>query len=55
MTLPHATPEDVQEQRAPVVEEPPEPEAGLPDEASEADVADQRLEVALDDEDAPIG
>lgn len=55
MTLPHATPEDVAEQQAAVVEEPAEPESELPDEASEADVADQRREVGLDDEDAPIG
>ena len=55
MTLPHASPEDVQEQQTPVVEEPTEPDAEVPGEASEADVAEQRLEVALDDEDAPIG
>ena len=55
MTLPQATPEDVQEQRASVVEEPPEPDDTLPDDAPEADVAEQRAEVSLDEEDAPIG
>lgn len=55
MTVPHASPEDVQEQQTPVVEEPPEPEPEVPDEAPEADVAEQRLEVGHDDEDAPIG
>ncbi|MGB8649050.1 MAG: hypothetical protein WCD35_00165 [Mycobacteriales bacterium] len=45
-----ATPEDVQEQRAAVVDEPPQPEPGRSDEAPEADVAEQRLEVSLDEE-----
>lgn len=55
MTVPHAASEDVQEQQVPVVEEPPEPDPAVPDDAPEADVAEQRLEVDLDDEDAPIG
>ena len=59
MTLPQATPEDVQEQELSVLDEPAEggpfPSDELPDEASEADVAEQRREVAFDEEDAPIG
>jgi hypothetical protein len=55
MTLPRATPEDVQEQELSVVEEPPERDDELPAEAAEADVAEQRREVTLDEEDAPIG
>ena len=54
-SFPEATPEDVQEQGSPVIEEPAPAEPGVPDEAPEADVAEQREEVPLDDEDAPIG
>jgi hypothetical protein len=46
---------DVQEQGQPVVEEPPAPEGSLADGTPEADAAEQQLEVALDEEDAPIG
>ena len=55
MTLPQASPEDVQEQQLSVIDEPPTPSDELPDDAPEADVAEQRLEVGLDEEDAPIG
>jgi hypothetical protein len=55
MTLPEATPEDVQEQETSVLDEPVEPDDELPAEASEADAAEQRREVAFDEEDAPIG
>lgn len=55
MTLPNATPEDVQEQQLAVVEESPTPTDEVPDDAPEADVAEQRREVDLDEEDAPIG
>lgn len=55
MTFPHATPEDVQEQELAVVEEPPTPTDELPEDATEADATEQRLEVGLDEEDAPIG
>ena len=55
MTLPQASPEDVQEQSLSVLDEPPTPSGELPDEAPEADVAEQRAEVTLDEEDAPIG
>ena len=55
MTFPKATPEDVQEQQLAVVEEPAERDDPLPDDASEADAADQRLEITLDEEDTPIG
>jgi hypothetical protein len=46
---------DLQEQQTPLTDEPPAATGEIPHEASEADVADQRLEVALDEEDAPIG
>jgi len=46
---------DVQEQRQALRDESPTPEGELPDEAPEADAMDQRLEVDLDEEDAPIG
>ena len=52
MTLPDATSEDVQEQGLSVIEEPEPVDDDLPVEAAEADVAEQRLEVALDEEDA---
>jgi hypothetical protein len=55
MTIPQATPEDVQEQQHALLEEPPVADDELPDEAPEADVAEQRIEVVLDEEDAPIG
>jgi hypothetical protein len=55
MTFPEATPEDVQEQQQPVVEEPVPSEEAVPDDAPEADVVEQRQEVGLDEEDAPIG
>ena len=55
MTFPEATPEDVQEQEQSVLDESPPRDEELPDEAPEADVADQRAEVAFDEEDAPIG
>jgi hypothetical protein len=54
-TLPEATPEDVQEQQEAVLEEPPPVEDELPTEATEADATEQRAEVTLDEEDAPIG
>jgi hypothetical protein len=53
MTGPHASPEDVHEQRTPVVEEPSPLEGGLDDDTPEADAAEQRLEVLLDEEDTP--
>ncbi len=53
--VPDANLPDVQEQREPVVEEAPPVVEELPDEAPEADVAEQREEVTLDEEDAPIG
>lgn len=55
MTLPDATDEDVQEQQTSLLEEPPTVVDDLPEDATEADVADQRREVTLDEEDAPIG
>ncbi|MDP9182960.1 MAG: hypothetical protein M3P04_09330 [Actinomycetota bacterium] len=55
MTTSEANPEDVQEQQRSVLDEPPAPEGELPDEAPEADVMEQRIEIVLDDEDAPIG
>lgn len=55
MTTPRADPVDVEEQRHPVVEEPPLPDGELDDDTPEADAAEQRMEVAVDDEDAPIG
>jgi hypothetical protein len=59
MTRPDQAPEaseaDVQEQHTPVTDEPPVVAGEIPDEAPEADVAEQRLEVSLDEEDAPIG
>jgi hypothetical protein len=55
MTLPNATPEDVQEQSLTVVELPPVRDDAFPEDAPEADVAEQRLEVVLDEEDSPIG
>jgi hypothetical protein len=54
-TLPEATPEDVQEQQEAVLEEPAPVEDDLPDDATEADATEQRAEVTLDEEDAPIG
>lgn len=53
MTLPGASAEDVQEQQAAVLEESTRDDDELPEGASEADVADQRAEVTLDEEDAP--
>jgi hypothetical protein len=55
MTSPEATPEDVHEQQAALVEVQEDDDEALPDEASEADVAEQRVEVSFDEEDAPIG
>ena len=55
MTVPQATPEDVNEQAQSVLDEPPLGDEDLPDEAPEADVAEQRAEVAFDEEDSPIG
>ncbi len=65
MTLPHASPEDVQGQQQAVVDEPAGLDGSLPDDAPEADVAEQRVEVGYQDEDehedehenqdAPIG
>jgi hypothetical protein len=55
MTYPQGTPEDVQEQQLAVVEEPAEPDGALPEDAPDADVAEQRLEITLDEEDTPIG
>ena len=55
MTSSEATPEDVQEQQRAVLEEPPAPDAEVPDGAPEADVLEQRIEIILDEEDAPIG
>jgi hypothetical protein len=55
MTLPQASPEDVQEQESTVVEQAPATSEPMPYDAPEADVAEQRLEVDLDEEDAPIG
>jgi hypothetical protein len=52
---PTADAADLQEQQTAVLEEPPSPDEDLPDEASDADVAEQRAEVTLDEEDAPIG
>jgi len=52
---PEANPSDVQEQQEAVVEEPPPVEDELPEEATEADATEQRREVTLDEEDAPIG
>ena len=50
MTTPEANSADVQEQELAVADE-PEPIGGdLPLEASEADVAEQRMEVGLDEE-----
>ena len=55
MTFPQATPEDVHEQELSVLDEAPVEVDEMPDEAPEADVAEQRAEVAFDEEDAPIG
>ena len=55
MTLPSATPEDVQEQLASLLDEPPLPEGAITDDTPEADAIEQRVEVSLDEEDAPIG
>jgi hypothetical protein len=55
MTVPQASPEDLQEQAQSLLDEPPTGDGELPDEAPEADVAEQRAEVAFDEEDAPIG
>jgi hypothetical protein len=46
---------DVQEQRQSLQDEAPPPTGELPEDAPEADALDQRLEVELDEEDAPIG
>jgi hypothetical protein len=55
MTTPEANAADVQEQELAVTDE-PEPIAGdLPLEAAEADVAEQRMEVGLDEEEPSIG
>ena len=55
MTFPEASPEDVQEQQQSVLDDGTVGADELPDEAPEADVAEQRAEVPLDEEDAPIG
>lgn len=55
MTVPNADAADLQEQQTSVLEEPPASDEDLPAEASDADAADQRVEVALDEEDTPIG
>jgi hypothetical protein len=55
MTLPSADAADLQEQQTAVLEEAPTSDEDLPSEASDADVADQRAEVTLDEEDSPIG
>jgi len=55
MTTADRNPADEQEQDLPVTEEPPGPDGETPDDAPEADVQEQRLEVPLDEEDAPIG
>ena len=56
MTTPEANAADVQEQEVTVADE-PEPISGdeLPLEAAEADVAEQRMEVGLDEEEPPLG
>ena len=55
MTSPEATPEDVQEQRAALVDEPDGVAEDLPTEASEADVAEQHtgLGAGRDEEGVP--
>lgn len=55
MSTPRGNPADLHEQDLSVVEEPPAPDGELPDDAPEADAVEQRVEVALDEEDAPIG
>jgi hypothetical protein len=56
MTGPNEAAEaDVQEQRQSLQDEAPPPTGELPEDAPEADALDQRLEVELDEEDAPIG
>ena len=55
MSTSSGNPVDRQEQELAVVEEPPAPDGELPDDAPEADAAEQRLEVTFDEEDTPIG
>jgi len=55
MTTPSGNPADLNEQDLPVTDEPPGPDGETPDDAPEADALEQRLEVPLDEEDAPIG
>jgi hypothetical protein len=55
MSTPNANAADVHDQDTPLLEEPPEADGTLEDDTPEADAAEQRVEVALDEEDAPIG